>query len=164
VADSVRMRTVYLRPLVIGVFPGRHSLAALLSVVAVCSYSLAGLHRNRWGYFIGIAAAGLWDFGGLFVNNFVMSGLRWLMQWIHSGQLKHLDQIIAIPAFAGNFLVVVGCLWGYARLPQKSVLDSARFLAAFVLSTGFFAVAMALFQPRYLALFRGLLHPHWPEW
>jgi len=121
------------------------------------------LHRNRWGYFIGISAAGLWDFSGLFVNNFVMSGLRWLMAWIHSGQLKHVDQIIAIPAFTGNFLVLAGCLWGYARLPQNPLSDSVRFLAAFVFSTGFFAAAMALFQPRYLGLFRALLHPHWPR-
>jgi len=82
------------------------------------------LHRNRWGYFIGISAAGLWDFSGLFVNNFVMSGLRWLMAWIHSGQLKHVDQIIAIPAFTGNFLVLAGCLWG-TRGCRKSLCPIA---------------------------------------
>ena len=33
---------------------------------------------------------------------------------------------------------------------------------AFVLTTGFFAAAMALCQPRYLPLFRAMLHPHRP--
>ena len=123
-----------------------------------------GLRRNRWGYFIGISTAGLWDFSSVFVNHFVVSGLRWLLEWWHTGQMKHVDQMIAIPAFTGNFLVVAGCVWGYARLPRKPLSDGVRFVAAFVLSTGFFAGAMALFQPRYLGLFRGLLHPHWPRW
>jgi len=122
-----------------------------------------GLRRNRWGYFIGISAAGLWDFSSLFVNNFVMSGLRWLAAWISSGQPKHVDQMIALPAFTGNFLVLAGCLWAYARLPQKPLSDSVRFLAAFALATGFFAAAMAVFQPRYLGLFHALAHPHWPR-
>jgi hypothetical protein len=35
-------------------------------------------------------------------------------------------------------------------------------LIDFVLTTGFFAAAIALCQPRYLPLFRGFLHPHRP--
>ena len=40
--------------------------------------------------------------------------------------------------------------------------DLVRLVVAFVLTTGFFALDMALFQPRYLGLFRRLLHPHMP--
>lgn len=79
-----------------------------------------------------------------------------------TGQLKHVDQIIAVPAWTANFLVVVGSVWAYARLPEKRRSDLARLALAFVLATGFFAAAIAVCQPRYPPLFRGILHPHRP--
>lgn len=120
------------------------------------------LRRNRWGYFIGITAAGLWDYTSLFVNTFFRSGLHWLGAWISTGELKRVDQIIAVPAWIGNFLVVAGSVWGYARLREKKPGDLGRLALAFVMTTGFFAAAIAVCQPRYLPLFRGLLHPHRP--
>jgi len=120
------------------------------------------LRRNRWGYFIGISAAGLWDYTSVFVNTFFRSGLHWLSDWIGTGQLKHVDQIIAVPTWTGNFLVVVGSVWAYSRLREKRGGDLGRLAFAFVLTTGFFAADIAICQPRYLPLFRGIVHPHRP--
>lgn len=120
------------------------------------------LRFNRWGYFIGISAAGFWDYTNLFVTSFFRSGLHWLFVSIGAGQLKHADQIVAVPAWVANLLVVTGSVWAYARLSRKSGTDAARLALAIVLTNGFFAAAMALFQPRYLPLFRGVLHPHRP--
>ena len=125
---------------------------------------LLALRRNRWGYYIGIAAAGFWDFAGLFVNTFVMNGLHELVSWISTGNLKRADQLIAVPAFTANLLVLIGCLWAYSRLKSKSPRDFAALLLAVVLTNGFFALDMAICQPRYLPIFRGLLHPHLPRW
>jgi len=125
---------------------------------------LLALRRNRWGYFIGIGAAGFWCYTNIFVTTFLINGLQQLSQWIHTGHLKRPDLLIAVPAWSANFLVVVGCLWAYAQLPKKSPRDVGRLLAAVVLGAGFFALDMALFQPRYLPLFRGAFHPHWPRW
>lgn len=118
------------------------------------------LRHNRWGYFIGIGAAGLWTYTGLFVTTFVVNGFHWLGHWISTGTLAHPDQIIAVPAWLSNVIVVVGCLWAYSRLPAKSVADAGRLLLAVALTTGFFALDMAVFQPRYLGIFPRLLHPH----
>jgi hypothetical protein len=121
-----------------------------------------GLRRNRWGYFIGISAAGLWDYVGIFVNTFVANGVHELVQWIHTGHLARPDQLIAVPAWISNFLVVAGCVWAYwRRLPNKPAIDCARFVFAFALTTGFFALDMWICQPRYLGLFQHLLHPRW---
>ncbi len=120
------------------------------------------LSRNRWGYFVGISAAGLWDYTNLFVNTFLRSGLRWLAHWASTGQLTRIDQIVAVPAWFGNALVVIGCVWGYSRLSDRSVGDWLRFPLAFTITTGFFVADVALFQPRYLTLFRDLLQPHRP--
>jgi hypothetical protein len=115
---------------------------------------------NRWGYFIGIAAAGLWDYAQLFVNTFFWNGLQQLSHWLRTGHMSRPDLAIAVPAFIGNLLVVVGCLWAYAGMKGKSIRDAGRFVVAFALTTGFFALDMAICQPRYLTLFRGMLHPH----
>ena len=120
------------------------------------------LRHNRWGYFIGLSAAGLWDYINLFVTTFFRSGLHWLHASITGGHLQQVDQIIAVPAWTGNFLVVLGCLWAYSRLNEKTAADVVRFLVAFVLTTGFFVGAVAVCQSRYLPLFRGIFHPHAP--
>lgn len=120
------------------------------------------LRHSRWGYFIGMSAAGLWDYLNLFVTTFFRSGLQWLSASISSSQLQHVDQIIAVPAWIANFLIVAGSVWAYTRLPEKPLSDLGRLALAFILSTGFLAACMAVFQPRYLPLFGRMLHPHWP--
>jgi hypothetical protein len=125
---------------------------------------LLAFRRSRWGYFVGIAAAGLWDYTNLFVTTFFFNGLQQVSYWLHTGYLERPDLAIAVPAWFANLLVVVGCLWAYSRMTGKSMRDMGRFVAAFALTTGFFALDMALFQPRYLPLFRGMLHPHLPRW
>ncbi|HUJ41462.1 MAG TPA: hypothetical protein VLW54_13050 [Candidatus Acidoferrales bacterium] len=122
-----------------------------------------GLRRSRWGYFIGISAAGLWDYANIFVTTFFFNGLERLIQWIHTGQLQRPDLLIAVPAWFSNLAVVAGCVWGYSRLPRRSWADVGRFLVMFALTTGFFLLDVVVFQPRYLPLFRGMLHPHLPR-
>jgi hypothetical protein len=121
-----------------------------------------GLRRNRLGYFIGISAAGLWDYANIVATSFFFSGLQQLSQWTHTGHLDRPDLAIAVPAWFSNLLVIIGCVWAYSRLPSKAPTDAAKFVLAFVLTTGFFALDMALFQPRYLGLFPRMLHPHLP--
>ena len=82
--------------------------------------------RSRWGYFIGISAAGLWDYTNIFATTFLYNGLQRLGEWIHTGHLQRPDLLIAIPAWLSNFLVVVGCIWGYLRLPDRSLKMSAN--------------------------------------
>ena len=121
-----------------------------------------GLRRNSWGYFIGISAAGLWMYANLSATTFFFNGLEQLSRWAHTGHLERLDLVIAVPAWFSNLLVVLGCLWGYSRLSSKSLGDVGRFVITFAVTTGFLALDMALFQPRYLGIFRRLLHPHLP--
>lgn len=118
------------------------------------------LWRCRWGYFIGMTAAGLWAYAAAFVNTFFRNGLHEVARWIHTGNLRRPDQVIAVPAWLANVAVVIGCAWAYSRLERKCASDAMRLCAALALTMGFFALDMYLFQPRYLGLFRGLLHPH----
>lgn len=120
------------------------------------------LRRNRWGYFIGISAAGLWDYSNIVATSFFWNGLQELSKWIHTGHLARPDQLIAVPAWFSNLLVVIGCVWAYSRMKDKRASDIVRFVVCFALTTGFFAADMAIFQPRYLVIFPRLLHPHLP--
>ena len=120
------------------------------------------LRHNRWGYFIGFSAAAFWDYINLFVTTFLKSGWHWLSVSVNTGQLQRLDQIVSVPGWIGNFLVVIGSIWAYAQLSDKRWNDASRFALSFVFTTGFFAGAMAICQPRYLPLFQRMLHPHAP--
>ena len=120
------------------------------------------LRRSVWGYFIGLSAAGLWAYSNLFVTTFFVNGLQQLSLWIRSGHLARPDLLIAVPAWLANLTVVIGCVWGYLQLRHKRIGDLVRLAVAFVLTTGFFALDMALFQPRYLGIFPHLLHPRLP--
>ena len=134
-----------------------HFLQSWMYIVAV----YLSVRGNRWGYFIGISAAAFWNYISLFVNNFFSSGAHWLLTSISTGELKHLDQIVAVPAWIGNFALMLGGIWAYSKLRAKGPADVIRLLLAFSLTTGFFASAIAFCQPRYLPLFSRALHPHW---
>jgi hypothetical protein len=120
------------------------------------------LRRNSWGYFIGFSAAGVWIYANIFATTFFINGLQQLSQWIETRHLQRADLLIAVPAWFSNLFVVVGCIWGYSRVPNQSLRDAGKFLVTFALTTGFFALDMAMFQPRYLILFPRMLHPHLP--
>src|SRR5262245_28098857 len=123
--------------------------------------SVLALRRNRWGYFIGLSAAGFWDYCNLFVTSFFFNGLHYLGIALTSGHIQRADQMIAVPGWIGNLLVIVGCGWGYAKLRGRNGKDVLRFALVFVLTTAYFAAAIAICQPRYLPLFRGAIHPLW---
>jgi hypothetical protein len=135
-----------------------HFFQAWMYIVPI----VLSFRRNRWGYFIGFSAAGLWDYANIFATTFFFNGLEQLTHWVQTGRLERADLLIAVPAWFSNLLVVAGCLWAYFRLPGKSMADAGKLFCAFVLTTGFFALDMALFQPRYLGLFPRMLHPHLP--
>ena len=135
-----------------------HFFQAWMYIAAI----VAAFRRNRWGYFIGISAAGLWIYANIFATTFFLNGLQQLSQWVQTGRLERPDLLIAVPAWFANLLVVVGCLWAYFRLPARYVRDAGEFVIVFILTTGFLALDMALFQPRYLGLFPRMLHPHLP--
>jgi hypothetical protein len=63
------------------------------------------LRPSRWGHFIGISAAGLWDYANIFATTFFFNGLQRLYQWIHTGHLEWPDLLIAVPAWGSNLLV-----------------------------------------------------------
>lgn len=117
---------------------------------------------SRWGHFIGVSAAGFWNYVNLFAVRFFFNGLEQLALWVRTGHLARPDIFIAVPAWFSNLLVICGCLWAYSRLRERRVSDTWKFAVAFALTTGFFALDMALFQARYLGIFPRLLHPHLP--
>lgn len=127
--------------------------------IATMALSVAG---SRWGHFIGVSAAAFWDYTNIFSTTFFVNGLEQLSIWVRTRHLARPDILIAVPAWLANLLVIAGCLWSYSRLREKPRSDIARFLGTMVLTTGFFALDIALFQPRYLGIFPRLLHPHLP--
>lgn len=118
------------------------------------------LKQSKWGYFIGFGAAVFWDYVNLFVTTFLKAGLTQAHAFIHTGHIARPDLFIAVPGWAGNLALVAGCIVAYAATPQKQLRDLLRLAIASTGTTGFFALSIFLCQPRYLALFPAILHPH----
>lgn len=135
-----------------------HFFQALMYVATI----ILSLRQSRWGLFIGFSAAFLWDYANVFATTFFFNGLQQFAQWLHTGHLAKPDLLIAVPAWFSNFLVVIGCVWAYSRQREKPFGDIGKLVLTFALTTGFFALDMAIFQPRYLGIFPRLLHPHLP--
>lgn len=127
--------------------------------IAALAFILRG---SRWGYFIGFSIGAFWNYTGVFITTFVRSGFQNLSASMAKGHIQRPDQLIAIPAFLGNLLLIIGCLWAYTRLEDKRATDAWKLVVAFILCTGFLWLDIAICQPRYLGLFPGLLHPHAP--
>jgi len=119
-----------------------------------------GLRHNRWGYFIGISIAGLWNYVNLFVTTFFQGGMHQLQLLLTTGQLHRPDLVIAVFAVLFHFVLIYACVLGYLRLEQRYASDLPKLLLSFAVSTGYFAAIIAVFQPRYLELFSHMLHPH----
>ena len=115
---------------------------------------------SRWGYFIGVGAAGLWNYMTLFVNTFLKNGLEQASILVHTGHLPRPDLFISVFGWLANLMVIVGCVLAYGWTAGKRPSDILKFALALAGTTSFFALIVALFQPRYLGLFPGLLHPH----
>ena len=117
------------------------------------------LRRSRWAYLLGLSIAGLWNYINLFVTSFFANGMAALKHLIATGQVTHVDQLIAVTAVAFHVLMILGCL--IQLLPsRKPGADLVRLAAAFVTSTAYFVVCIALFQPRYLHILSRVFQPH----
>lgn len=119
------------------------------------------LRGDKWGCFIGVAAALFWDYVNVFVTTFFRNGLEQAHALIQTGHVTRPDQLISVPAWFGNLALILGASLLYVVMPQKRWSDIGRFLLAVAGTMAFFAGAMALVQPRYLPLFKGALHPQW---
>jgi hypothetical protein len=85
---------------------------------------LLAISRKRWGYFIGISAAGLWNYSTVFANTFFYNGLQQFSRWMHSGQLERPDLLLSVPAWISNLTIIVGCAWAYLQLPRNRGVTS----------------------------------------
>jgi len=79
-----------------------HFFQAWMYVAAM----VLSLRSNRWGYFIGASAAGLWDYANIVATTFFLNGLEQMSQWVHTGHLARPDILIAVPAWFSNLLLI----------------------------------------------------------
>jgi len=63
--------------------------------------------NSAWGFGAGCIIAIFWNYIGLFVTNFVKSGVQEFFLLLQTGHLHRPDLLIALPAAAGNFLLML---------------------------------------------------------
>ena len=127
---------------------GLHVAQAAMYVAAI----FLSLRSNRWGYFLGIAAAGFWGLTAMF-------GSVLFAELISHPSRP--DLVLQGLAWMANLAVVVGSVLGYRKLSGLRG-DAGRFVLTLVAATGYLVAATAALAPSYLPNLAGLLHPHWP--
>ena len=151
------------------IIPGAAVFILALTVSAVFDASLRALHffqswlyiatvvlsirGSRWGFFIGVSTAAFWDYALFFTSPLFSDLVK---------TPTRPDVLVQTLAWFGNVAIIAGCVWAYSRLTDRRRADWGRFMLAFVGCTGFLAIIVAIFTPERLAIFPGLLHPHWP--
>lgn len=133
-----------------------HFFQAWMYVAAI----LLCLKRRRWGYFVGASIAAFWNYANLFVTSFLHAGIGQLTILLKTGHIARPDLFIAVPAWTANLVLLLASVSGYLSGKSKGWGDLGRLAISLAITTGYFALSIAVFQPRYLAIFPRLLHPH----
>jgi len=76
------------------------------------------------GYFIGLSAAGLWDYANVFLGatSVCLNRLQQLSQWMRTGRLMRPDLLIAMACLVCQFVCRHRLLVGLSRAAKK-ILD-----------------------------------------
>jgi len=151
------------------IVPGAGVFTVALAVSAIFDSSLRALHffqwwlyvatvvlsarGSRWGYFIGISTAAFWNYALFFTSPLFSDLVK---------TPTRPDVLLQTLAWFGNVAIIAGSLWAYSRLGDRRRADWGRLMLALAGCTGFLAIIVAIFTPERLAIFPGLLHPHWP--
>jgi len=125
-----------------------HLAQASLYLTAI----LLSIRLNRWGYFIGASAAGLWNALAMFASPLFAELIE---------NPARPDLILQVVAWLANLVVVVGSVLGYGRLPIKSRRDIGGLVVAFLGTTALLVAPTAILAPDYLVAFTRARHPHW---
>jgi hypothetical protein len=132
----------------------------MLHLFEAIPYLAAGwlcVRRVKMGYLLAIAGGLFWLWVAGTRTTFVREGFRFAMRLLQTGRLERPDILIAAPAALATGGMVLFGLWGYARVRNKSVADVGLLIAAFVGMTGYFIAICAVFAPRFLQLFAGII-------
>jgi len=132
-ADCSRQWLVHFRALAFGLPRAQHPVAAFFFRLDVrWGCGALGSGHSRWVISSGLSRL---PFGlhQSIRNFFGRTPLD--VSSISRGQLQRLDRSLRCPDGCGNFLVIVGSIWGYLQLPDKRRSDLGRLALAFVLTT-----------------------------
>ena len=129
-----------------------HALQALIYVAVI----VLTRRNSAWGFGAGTIIATLWNYISLFLTNFTRNGVYELSILLHTGQLHKPDQLVAVFASGGHFLIIAACLAGFLRT-RPDARRWGQFLAGGAIAVGYFVAIVATTGPQYMGLLKRLL-------
>ena len=127
-----------------------HTLQAFIYIAVI----ILTKKQNAWGYGAGVVMAGFWNWINLVHTNFIDAGMRQLSGLIHTGRVERPDLLIAVFAAGSHFLLIAGCLLGFARKPNKTAADLGRFLGGGALAIAWMVLIIMTTGRQYVPLLR----------
>lgn len=130
-----------------------HFFQALIYVAVI----VLALRHSKWGYGAGIAIAAFWNGINIFVTTFIRNGFAEWGRFLSTGHIRNPVVFVAAPAGIAHAVLIVSCLFAYARLRDKRWSDLAVLLISGILAIGYFVAIIVVFGPQFLPLLRRAL-------
>jgi len=115
------------------------------------------LRGSKWGYGIAISIALIWDFYNLHTGFIFDAGFAEWRRFLRGGGIGHFVPWEATVGWFAHLALIAVLLWRWSRRGDRSPLDLAGLLAAFVGTYLYFGLLLFVFgRPflgRYLKLF-----------
>ena len=131
-----------------------HTLQALIYLFVI----IFSLRHSKWGYGVGISIAAFWNYANLFVTTFIVGGVSKVFLFLSGGPAPNANALIAVFAALSHFGLIIFCMSGYLRLPNKKWHDTGILVISASLSIGYFATIVALTAQQYLFVFEKVFH------
>jgi len=127
-----------------------HTLQALIYIYVI----FATWRHMKSGYGAGFFIALFWNYIAFFINGFIVSGVLNLVALLTGKPMRDPGALIAVVAALGHCLMIIGCVIGYLRLPNKRPADALVLLGSGVIAIAYFYVIIRFTGPQYLPQFR----------
>src|SRR5262249_55421467 len=118
--------------------------------VAVIALTRRG---SAWGFGAGCLVSALWNYINLAVTNFISSGLHELAILVQTGRLARPDQLVAVIAAGGPFVLFAAGLWGF--LPMRpGARRWLEFAGGGIAAIAYFVAIIVTTGPQYIGLLK----------
>jgi hypothetical protein len=129
-----------------------HALQALIYIAVI----ILTRKNSACGFGAGVFIAASWNYVAIFVDSFVWNGIQQLNMLVRTGQVEQPDQLIAVVAAGGHFLLIIACLAGFLGT-RPGLKQWGQFFAGGVIAIGYF-IAIILATGQYIDLLKRVFH------
>ena len=126
-----------------------HALQTLIYIAVV----VLTRRKSPWGYGAGVVVSAFWNGVNLFITTFIRNGFDELIALLQTGRIARPDQLVAVIAATGHFVLIAACLAGFLETRPKA-REWAKFVGGAVLAMAYLVAIVFTTGPQFIPLVR----------